>query len=803
MIRRAMTCSLCATALATVTLHAVAADEAKPPSNPAAAQELPQVVVIGSAPLPGVGLPLAEVPDNVQTLGADDLRRQHLLDIPDALNSNFAGVSVGEGQNNPFQADVNYHGFTASPVLGTPQGLSVYVDGVRVNEAFGDIVNWDLIPEAAIANVSLAGANPVYGLNTLGGAITVQTKSGHDFPGTELQAYGGSFGRHAFEGATGGSAGGLDYFVVANFFKEDGWRDMSPSTVKQVFGKLGYEDERTDIDLSYTYADNSLAGNGTTPQSMLDYRYQSIYTAPDLTGNRLHFVNLLASRFLTKNLVLSGNVYYRDLTTVTNNGDVNDNNYQSADYNGPAVDCSHFTSLSDVAFCANGINRTSTTTQHTVGVGLQATDTDKLLGLKNHAAVGASYEHATVGYTQSFQYAELTPARIAAPIIDPNNPREVVNSVSGSSKTLGVYFTDTLSPSGQLHITVAGRYNRVVENLGGFSRDTDLGDFCSGGGESGPCFNDILPLSGDHSFTHFNPYVGFTVTPNKALTLFANFNEGSRAPTIIELGCSDPTTPCGLPNNFASDPDLKQVVSHTFEVGARGSLADDVLTWSLDLFHTASSNDIQFVATTTSQGYFANVGDTRRQGLDLTLGGKVNDSFRWHLVYSLVDATYQSSFLVSAGSNSTADNSGNIQVSPGNHIPLIPRNLGRLRLDYTPAKRLDVGATLIGASGVYLHGDENNANVPNGVDFIGSGHIPGYVIVNLDSTWHVTRRADLFVRIVNALNRRYATAGFLTSDAFNPDGSFRVDPATWTNDNSVSPGAPIGVWAGVRVHWQD
>ncbi len=304
---------------------AAAAQEAAtaPLANPATAQEFPQVLIIGTAPLRELGQPLSEVPANVQTATAQDLKRQQSLDITDYLNNNFSGVSASESQDNPFQVDVNYHGFTASPLLGTPQGLSVYVDGVRVNEAFGDTVNWDLIPESAISTISLvSGSDPTFGLNTLGGALSVQTKSGHENPGTSLEGYAGSFGRYAFQGETGGASGPFDYFVSGNYFDEDGWRNLSPSRVRQLFGKVGWETERTDIDLSYTWADTQLTGNGPAPESMLAYQREAIYTAPDYTNNTLNFVNASASYLLDRQLLLSGNVYYRHLRTRTNNGDV-------------------------------------------------------------------------------------------------------------------------------------------------------------------------------------------------------------------------------------------------------------------------------------------------------------------------------------------------------------------------------------------------------------------------------------------------------------------------------------------------
>jgi hypothetical protein len=122
-------------------------------------------------------------------------------------------------------------------------------------------------------------------------------------------------------------------------------------------------------------------------------------------------------------------------------------------------------------------------------------------------------------------------------------------------------------------------------------------------------------------------------------------------------------------------------------------------------------------------------------------------------------------------------------------------------LDYAPNERWDLGANLIAASGIFLHGNENNANQADGVQVLGTGAIGGYCVVNLDTTYRLGRLADVFVKVVNVLARQYATAGFLTGSAFNPNGRFRPDPDTWTAENSVSPAQPFAVWVGVRVHW--
>ena len=770
-------------------------DASAVPGNPATAQELKEITVIGNTPLQGLGLPSNQIPASVQVADAADMQRQQTLDLADYLNNNFSGINVSESADNPFQLDINYHGFTASPLLGTPEGLSVYVDGVRVNESFGDTVNWDLIPQSAISTVTLmSGSNPVFGLNTLGGALSVRTKSGHENPGTEFEAYGGSFGRRSFLAETGGEAGNFDYFLTGTYFDENGWRDMSPSKVYQAFGKVGWQNDKTDLDLSYTYADTHLYGNGAAPLSMLDYRRETSYT-PDFTQNLLNFVNLTGTQFLTGHLLLSANIYYRRLITGSVNGNVNDS-YLSGDYSGPPIDCAaQPTTRAGVAFCAGGQNATSRLDQRTAGVGVQLTDSQDLFGWTNQAILGADYDDSRDTFAQALQYGPLAPDRSLIYEPSPLN-NETVISLSGSNKISGVYLTDTLSPSKLLHLTASVRYNRNTETLNGYSVDTDVSDVGSG-------FDAASPLTGDHTFSRINPAFGFTVTPTDALTYYADYNEASRAPTVIELGCANPAAPCGLPNDFASDPDLEQVVARTVEVGLRGNLADQRLVWSADVFHTVNRNDIQFVATATNQGYFKNVGNTRRQGLDLSLGGN-KGGLKWHLAYSFVDATFQSTFDVNASSNSTADADGNILVRPGDRIPLISRHTGRLGLEYELNEKWDVGGNLVVASGSFLHGNENNANRAGSTNgqgtFIeGTGWLPGYAVVNLQSTYHITKRAEVFARLVNLFDREYATAGFLTTNAFNPNGSFRADPNDWTNENAESPAQPRAIWAGVRV----
>ena len=179
-----------------------------------------EIEVIGQTPL-GAGIEIDQIASNVQSATADTIREQRALDIADFMKRNFASVFVNEAQSNPFQPDIQYRGFVGSPLLGLPQGIAVYQDGVRVNEPFGDTVNWALIPESAIATLYLMpGSNPMFGLNALGGAIVIQTKDGFKNSGTSANIHAGSFGRVGIQAETGGSTSErFSYFLTGEYLR--------------------------------------------------------------------------------------------------------------------------------------------------------------------------------------------------------------------------------------------------------------------------------------------------------------------------------------------------------------------------------------------------------------------------------------------------------------------------------------------------------------------------------------------------------------------------------------------------------
>jgi outer membrane receptor for Fe3+-dicitrate len=412
-----------------------------------AADSLETVVIVGVTPLPGSEVDVNTLAVPAESATAEDIRRSHALDISAFLSRQLGGVYINDVQNNPLQPDINYRGYTASPLLGTPQGLSLYMDGVRLNQPFGDVVSWDLIPRQAISTLTLMpGSNPLFGLNTLGGALSLRTKDGFTDPGASIELNYGSNDRRAITGEVGGhSANGLYWYATANDFREEGWRDDSPSDATQVFGKLGWRSDTTDVFASASHADTDLTGNGLQEQQFLVRDYASVYTRPDNTQNQSWLVNLVGSQKVSDVLTLSANAFYRDIRTATLNGDINDDSLGESVYQPSVTERNALAAAGYTGFPAagetqvntpfprwrcianillnsepnekcNGLDNRSHTGQHDGGLSAQAAFNSQLGSRANTLTLGVTQVRSRARFTQTSQFGYLTPDRGVATV---------------------------------------------------------------------------------------------------------------------------------------------------------------------------------------------------------------------------------------------------------------------------------------------------------------------------------------------------------------------------------------------------
>lgn len=817
--------------------------------------KLSDIDVIDTAPLRGLELKKEQIAGNVQTATDEDIKKTNAVNITDFMNRNLGSVYVNDIQGNGFQPDINYRGYTASPLSGTPQGLSIYMDGVRLNQPFGDVVSWDLIPKSAIANMSMmSGSNPLFGRNTLGGALVLKTKDGKNNAGTTGQAIVGNYGRYGFEFEHGGAneAMGLDWFLTGNFYKDQGWRESSPSEVRQIFGKAGWSNDTSNAHFTTAYVDNNLYGNGLQEQRFMDKDYESVYTKPDVTANRSLFLNLEGEHHFNDKLLFSGNAYYRNIRTRTFNGDINEgslnqntlgaldddaiNTLRAAGYNPPPADTIYtaqnspfpYWSCLNEAYMAdnqgeggekcNGLLNRTTTNQENWGTSGQLVLNDKLFGQKNSFLFGGAYDESFARFQQSTQLGYLLSDRsvqgipfyadgVTGGVVD-GEPFDNRVELNGRTRTFSFFLEDTLSIADVLHITASGRYN--------YTRINNKDNITAAG--------NINSLTGQHSFDRFNPAIGLTYNPMKELNFYAGYNEGSRAPTTIELGCANPDNPCKLPNAMAGDPPLKQVVTKTWEAGFRGHLPWN-MDWHLGYFHAENKNDIMFVADDQNGfGYFKNFGKTQRQGIEASFDQSINDNLKFGANYTYLDATYQSTEIVNGTANSSSTRTvndggeiaGTITVRPNDKIPLIPEHMFKTYVDYQFTPEWGMNVNVIGYSGVYARGNENNAHNPllvstnrfNDNRYLSSGKTNGYTITNLGIRYSPSFIKGLQItgQVNNLFDQHYVTAAQLGPTGFDSNGNYISRPygGSLTNGYAVtqgtfySPGAPRMFWFGMR-----
>lgn len=727
--------------------------------------------MVTTTPIHGLGIDRDKVPSNVQVLTSDALERTGGVTIGERLALGAPSVHVNEATTNPFQPDIQFRGFVGSPLLGLPQGVAVYQNGVRLNEPFGDTVNWDLIPNNAVAAINLMpGSNPLFGLNALGGALSVQTKTGFSHPGHKMEYSGGSFGRHSVSASTGGHRERLSYFVAGNVLSESGWRTESPSRLRQVFGDVEWRRPSTTLNVTISSAANRLIGNGPAPIQLLDEDRAAIFTFPDETKNRMTLLSVRGRHMATPTTALDAMAFYRRASVRTFNGDDSDYD-ECADDAFDDLLCSdegagepvedqfeRFIPVDDQDEF-NATNNTSSTGTHGWGGALQATMITPLSGRPNHFVAGLTFDGGRSRYGADTEIARLTDARgtIGTGLFD----EEAVVRLRTRVAHVGMYAADFWTIAPKLTVMGAARFNRSAIRL----RD-QAGD----------------DLNGDHTFSRVNPAVGATFAASPSVTAFGSVSLSSRAPAPSELSCADPEDPCRLPNAFVADPPLEQVVARTSEVGVRGRRAS--VNWNASVFRTVSRDDIMFISSgpLTNTGHFENVGDTRRTGFEIGVTGAPS-RLHWMAAYTFVQAEFGTPLTLSSP-NHPDQQDGEISVAPGARLPGVPQHNLKLGLSST-LKRLSLGGTLWTTSNQFLRGDEANLLPP----------IDGFAVANLSASYAVNPQVRVTARATNLLGTTYSTFGVL-GEADEVLGDDYDDP------RFLSPGSPRGVWVGMSVSFR-
>jgi len=738
-----------------------------------AVEELPEIEVVGTSLLPGLEIEKEKLPYEVRSLKSENLGNETSLGITDVMNQYIPGVFTNEVQGSPYQGDVTYRGFRASSILGAAQGLSVYIDGIRINEPFGDVVNWDMIPEFSLDNISLIpGSNPMYGLNTLGGALSLTTKSGLSHPGKVARVSFGSFSRKKLDISVAGkfSAGsGGDYFISASHFDESGWRDYSDGKISNIFGKANKNTDFGSVGIMTYFGDSDLLGNGLLPSTnfgveddvgeiresgLYEARRQAVYSHPDQTKNEVGLISLNFQNYLDDDTQLNGLIYHR---------------YGRQKRLGGDVEAEFESDENEWEF--EGEFNNSKTRQNSSGFGLNFSKI-----LDNHQiTTGVTFDQSSVSY-HATETEDCEVNSIRKVICDDDSETEDSAKVSGKSKTYSLFASDTTEVSGGIFVTGSLRYNHSkVEN----TLSTPAEGFEELVAQPKESFN----------YSKLNPALGISAKLDNGLNLFANASQGNRVPTVIELGCADKDNPCLLPTGLQADPFLEQVISRTYEIGARGRIGQGF--GIISIYNTDNKDDIIFVSTdvNSGQGFFTNFGKTRNQGVDLQIVQKFN-----HIKitgnYSYLEATYEESGLL-FGERS-------VQALPGMRIPGIPENVFRLGVDWTPQDDLKIGLTFIATSDLITQGNEDGQIGGDDDVITRDASVDGYQLVNLNMRYERSENLTIFARVTNLFDEKYETYGAMAESVFNKNGNFVGDDEGPTVNRFVAPGAPRGVFVGLN-----
>jgi iron complex outermembrane receptor protein len=755
-----------------------------------------ETVNVEAQALPGSSVDPRLLPGSVQTLDADELLRLGDFNPTQAMETRLASVSINDNLGNARQGDIGYRGFTASPVLGNSQGLALYQNGVRINEAFGDTSNWDLLPEVAIKRISVVSANPVYGLNALGGAIAVSLKNGFDFHGRELELSGGSFGQRAASAQWGMSSAHYGLYLAGAATDSEGWRRFSGDSLRQGYAAFTAQRGRGSLELGYTYADNRLAGQGSAPAAELAISRQLTFTGPQLNANRLDFLTLNGHWQASERWTLQSVLYYRDFRQQLANG--NTTGYLACTtptHQGALCQPDGLTPLTgadgqplpDISQQGSqpiGQNDLESIAARSRGASLQVSGTASLSGLEHHYALGAAADFSRVDFQSRTQLGLINSQLLVqstslyADTPEGTDFSATPVSLLANNTYLGGYATDTLLFGGQAALTASARYQ---------SASVELQD------QRGTA------LSGRNRYAHFNPQLGLVLPLGDAMNLHVDVARSSRTPTASEIECSDPARPCLLPSQLAGDPpSLRQVVATSFEFGLRSrtdrrASSSAPLSWNLGLFRTELHDDIYGIATATGHGYYQNIGGTQRQGLEAGLALQ-RQHWSGFLNYSYLDATFRSNLTLPSTSNPFRDANDTIRVRSGAQLPGIARHRVKLGADLQLTPQWSIGATLLCSSSQYYFGDEANRAAP----------LPGYTVLGLHASLSLPHAIEAFAVINNLLDRRYATYG-IYSDPTGV-GAPGIPASAQPNDPGVdnrfyTPAAPLSARAGLRIRW--
>lgn len=593
------------------------------------------------------------IPARISTVTGEAIDAWEPRLLADALATQ-PGISLYDDLGTPFKLNLSTRGFNAGPVVGLPPGVSVFLDGVRQNEPDAAQVNFDLLPMEHVQQVELlSGSGSLLGPNSLGGAINLITRRGAGPLEAEVEISGGSHGTYSGEASVGGiSGGGWDYYIAGGYENEDGWRQATGAENLNGFLNLGRRGADRGISLQMFGAESRVETAGSLPESIFDSSPRTNFTAGDFEDLNQLQASLSGYAPLGRTRGAFTAYVRRTRAERFNVNQAPDNNVRS--------------------FTANG----------TLGGNLDWRMTTPRPNGSFSLRVGADGAANQV-------HIELLEE-------DPVDP---------SAQTLT---TDVKSPS----YDIAGfaladlRLDKVTFS-GGFRYDYIHIPF-----------EDLLDPTADttNSFSRLSPRGGVSLELGPGASVYASVGQSFRAPAVLELACADETAACPLPFALGDDPPLDPVVATTFEVG--GQLVRGPAIVNASVYRTNVRDDISFIQSETAvfEGFFDNIGDTRREGVELGVQVLPTEGLSLYANYAFTSATFRDPaeiFSIRAddafvGSPLAGEN----DVVEGDRLPLVPDHQVKFGGLLSLPVGLQLGADVRYTGEQWFRGDEANETSP-------------------------------------------------------------------------------------------
>ncbi len=796
-------------------------------ASPLSSQEktyvAPDVNIISITPAQGSGINIDRVPSNIQNFSIDELEEKRNFSIVETLNRKASGVSISNLNSSPMQNDINFRGYVAGPLLGSAQAMAIYQNGMRVNESFGEVVQWDLVPDFAIHNMQIfSGGDPIFGQNAIGGAITMEMKNGFNFQGAHSTLSGGIYGRTNEVLEYGQSFDDYAIYVGANFNYDKGWRDHSESYLQTFYSDLRYRpNEDTELFVNMGQAFTDLRGNGAMPLTLMDIEGRdAVYTYPDNTHNKNYYVNFGGNHFINNEVSIQGNMYYRHMERRNYNGDEFEGKDCGLSFDGGAgaangILCGEFeaagagngveildVSGATINYAALGlevddneiesfgaINRSNTKT-NAFGFNLQSTYDSNFAGNNNTFIGGLNYDFSKnsfgssteLGIIQSDRGVQGTGVFVST---DEDGEEQFITNMESTTHNVALYGSNTYDIDDTTSLNVSARWNWASMKM-----EDQRG----------------TALDGHHFFWRINPGVGI-VKKYGNTRIFASYKESSRTPSVAELACADPDSPCRLPNSFQADPPLDQVVNRNIELGANGKKTYDLMgkthsiDWNLSAFAGRNYNDIIFIGgNRVGTGYFRNVGNTQRLGTEFALNGTFGDRWSWFSKYSYVRATFETNQRLSSVGHPTNTYDDDdfdenelreafqISIGRGDAIPGVSPHTGRAGLGFKATNNWNISIDVEANSAQFYRGDEDNSS---------NKKVPGYFLFNVSTEYALPKKVDgiesiLFLEARNIFNENYETGGIYAENEVDGTGG---------SGTFVTPGQPLSIFGGLNIRW--